>query len=47
MTPETRVAVDAAAQAVNRLIPACRKGGSLYSERPRAVAQVSLSQYLP
>jgi hypothetical protein len=41
MTPETRVAVDTAAQAVHRLVTACRKGGSLYTQSPRAVAQVS------
>ena len=41
MTPETRVVVDSAAQAVHRLITACRKGGPLYTESPRAAAQVN------
>jgi len=41
MTLETQAAVDTAAQAVHQLIGACRKGGPLYTQSPRAVAQVS------
>jgi len=35
-----------AEEAVERLVEECRKGGPLYAEDPRAVAQVSFAQYL-
>jgi hypothetical protein len=41
MTLETQATVDTAAQAVHQLIGACRKGGPLHTQSPRAVAHVS------
>jgi hypothetical protein len=41
MNPETRATFQAATHAVNHLVKACHKGGPLYSQNPRAVAQVS------
>jgi hypothetical protein len=41
MNPQTQQTVRAAEEAVSDLIQACRKGGPLYQERPKAVAQVS------
>ena len=41
MNQETQDAIQAAVQAVQQLIHACRKGSPLYAENPRAVAQVS------
>jgi hypothetical protein len=46
MDRATLNALRAAEQAVDRLVEACRKNGPLYRRGPRAVAQVSLSQYL-
>ena len=41
MTRDSRTSVQAAGQVVNRLIAECRKGGPLYVQNPKAVAQVS------
>ena len=41
MTREIRTTFHTATQAVNQLVRACRKGGPLYGQNPRAVAQVS------
>jgi hypothetical protein len=41
MNPETRATFQAAMHAVNHLVKTCRKGGPLYAQNPRAVAQVS------
>ena len=41
MDESTRNLLRAAEEAVNRLVEACRKAGSLYPRDPRAVAQVS------
>lgn len=41
MNRRTRTVVPSATQAVRRLVEVCHKGGPLYSQSPRAVAQVS------
>ena len=41
MTPEMNHLVGTVAQTVNQLIVECRKGGPLYVQSPRNVAQVS------
>jgi hypothetical protein len=41
MTPEMNHLVGTVAPASNRLIAECRKGGPLYVQSPRSVAQVS------
>ena len=41
MTPEMKHLVGNVAQTVNQLIAECRKGGPLYVQSPRNVAQVS------
>jgi hypothetical protein len=41
MNPRTRTIVHAATQAISRLVEVCHKGGPLYSQNPKAVAQVS------
>ena len=41
MNQRTRTIVHSASQAVNRLVEVCHKGGPLYSQNPKAVAQVS------
>ena len=46
MNPEIRATFRSATQSIHDLVKACRKGGPLYAQNPRAVAQVSLSQYL-
>jgi hypothetical protein len=43
MTPEIHTTFRTATQAVHQLVRACRKGGPLYPQNPRAVAQVSRS----
>jgi hypothetical protein len=41
MTPEIHTTFHTATQAVHQLVRACRNGGPLYAQNPRAVAQVS------
>jgi len=41
MNPETRATFRSATQSVHDLVKACRKGGPLYAQNPRAVAQVN------
>lgn len=41
MNRRTRTLVHSAHQAVRRLVEVCHKGGPLYRQNPRAVAQVS------
>jgi hypothetical protein len=41
MTPEMKHLIGNVAQTVNQLIAECRKGGPLYVQSPRSVAQVS------
>ena len=41
MNQRTRAVVHAATQAVSRLVEVCHKGGPLYTQNPKAVAQVS------
>ena len=41
MTPEIQETVDTAQNAVTQLVAVCRKGGPLYVQNPKAVAQVS------
>jgi hypothetical protein len=41
MNRRTRTVVHSATQAVRRLVEVCHKGGPLYSQSPKAVAQVS------
>jgi hypothetical protein len=41
MTPEIHTTFHTATQAVDQLVRTCRKGGPLYPQNPRAVAQVS------
>jgi hypothetical protein len=38
---ETLERINTAREAVGRLVEQCRKGGALYKESPKAVAQVS------
>jgi hypothetical protein len=46
MTKQTQDKFRAAEEAVTRLVKECRKDTILYKRSPRAVAQVSLAQYL-
>lgn len=41
MSPRTRRIVHSAQQAVGRLVEICQKGGPLYKQNPKAVAQVN------
>lgn len=41
MNQEAEISIVAARKSVTRLIQECRKGGSLYSRRPKEVAQVN------
>ena len=41
MNERTRKALATAEKAVGRLVEKCRKGGPLYAQSPKAVAQVS------
>ena len=41
MNARTQKVLRSAEEAVGRLVEECRKGGPLYAEDPRAVAQVS------
>ncbi len=46
MDPKTLNTIRSAKEAVTKLVEECRKSSRLYVKSPRAVAQVSLAQYL-